>query len=239
MSARDGRRPSSVEMRTVRQIRKPRFAINPERSPDVAQKTIPLRIASTGETSPPASGRSGIPARPQHVQRRDRERAFAADIMTADSNSSAANTINVTASITLTETTAGELEIQNATSTAKTLTIDGQASSPSATVIAGSSSWNTRIFEIAGAGGAGVTVVFKDLEITGGRAHNGGGPAALGGGILIDGGQVTISNASIIGNHASGQPASTGQRGASGYQAPPVPQAETPEAAESTWQAVS
>ena len=142
------------------------------------------------------------------------EIALRADIMTADSNSSAANTINVTASITLTETTAGELEIQNATSTAKTLTIDGQASSPSATVIAGSSSWNTRIFEIAGAGGAGVTVVFKDLEITGGRAHNGGGPAgALGGGILIDGGQVTISNASIIGNHASG---ATGVNGAAG-----------------------
>ena len=103
------------------------------------------------------------------------ESAFRAAITTADSNNSGANTINVTASITLTDTSAGELEIQNGTGTAKTLTIEGQGSSPQAAVIAGSSSWNTRIFEIAGAGGAGITVVFKDLEITGGRAHNGGG----------------------------------------------------------------
>ena len=53
-----------------------------------------------------------------------------AAITTADSNSSDANTINVTASITLTDTSAGELEIQNGTGTAKTLTIEGQGSSP-------------------------------------------------------------------------------------------------------------
>ncbi len=103
------------------------------------------------------------------------ESALRAAITTADGNSSSANTINLTASITLTDTSAGELEIQNGTGTAKSLTIEGQGSFPSATVIAGSSSWHTRIFEISGAGGAGVTVLFKDLEITNGRALNGGG----------------------------------------------------------------
>ena len=52
-----------------------------------------------------------------------------------------------------------------------------------------------------------MTVVFKDLEITKGRAHDGGilgGAAALGGGILIDGGQVTLSNVSVTSNRASG-----------------------------------
>ena len=90
-------------------------------------------------------------------------------IATADSNSDSSNTIDITASITLTDTTAGQLEIQNGTSTAKTLTIEGQGALPSDTEIAGSSpSWNTRIFEIVSTGPASVTVVFKDLEITGG-----------------------------------------------------------------------
>ena len=148
----------------------------------------------------------------------------------------------MTALITLTDTSAGELEIQNGTGTAKTLTIEGQGSSPSAAVIAGSSSWNTRIFEIAGAAGAGTTVVFKDLEITDGRAHNGGGlggAVALGGGILIDGGQVTISNASITGNHASGASGANGAAGGIGLAGTPVPQAETREAGAFTWRAVN
>ncbi len=43
------------------------------------------------------------------------ESALRAAITTADSNNSGANTINVAASITLTDTSAGELEIQNGT----------------------------------------------------------------------------------------------------------------------------
>lgn len=131
-------------------------------------------------------------------------------IITADGNSSSTNTINLTTSITLTDTTAGQLVIQNATSTAKTLTIEGQGSSPSATILSGSSSWNTRILEMIGTGTASVTVVFKDLEITHGEMHDGGilgGTAALGGGLLIDGGQVTLSHVTLNNNVASVRPA--------------------------------
>ena len=110
-------------------------------------------------------------------------------------------------------------------------------------MIAGSSSWNTRIFEIAGAGGAGITVVFKDLEVTDGRAHDGGGlggTVALGGGILIDGGQVTISNASITSNRASGASGANGAaaRHRAGRRRRHS-QAETREAGAFTWRAVN
>ena len=111
-------------------------------------------------------------------------------IAAADSNTASANTIDVTASITLTDTAGGQLEIDNTTTTPKTLTIEGQGALPSDTAIAGSPTWNTRIFEIVGTGGAGVTVVLSDLTIEGGTAKDGGvlgGTAALGGGLLIDG----------------------------------------------------
>ena len=135
------------------------------------------------------------------------EAALRSAIATADSNPDSSNIIDITSSITLTDTSAGQLEIQNATSGAKTLTIEGLGAAPSSTVVDGSSSWATRIFEVAGTGAASVTVIFKDMEIAGGRAENGGvlgGTAALGGGLLIDGGQVTLSHVSIQRNHASG-----------------------------------
>ncbi len=141
------------------------------------------------------------------------ETALRTDIAAADSNSNsfADNVIELSGSITLTDTAAGQLEIDNSSSIAKTLTIEGQGSSPSDTVISGfdtpTSHWNSRIFEIVGTGAASITVVFRDLSITGGHADDGGvlgGTAALGGGILIDGGQVTLSNASVVGNNASG-----------------------------------
>ena len=95
----------------------------------------------------------------------------------------------------VTETGEGlELVIDNTTSMPKTLIISGQSLGPPYTEIAGSSSWNSRIFEIVGTGKASVNVLIKDLEITGGKAHDGGvlgGNTALGGGFLIDGGQVT------------------------------------------------
>ena len=127
------------------------------------------------------------------------------DIAAADSNQFADNVIELANSVALSETSDSQIVIENATSLAKTLTIEPQG--PASVKIQGSVGWNTRIFEIVGTGSASVTVVFKDLEITGGKAHDGGvlgGTAALGGGILIDGGQVTLSHASVIGNAVSG-----------------------------------
>ncbi len=95
-------------------------------------------------------------------------------IAAADSNSDADNAIAVTANIALTETGEGQLVIDNTTSTPKTLIISGQSLGPPYTEIAGSSSWNSRIFEIVGTGKASVNVLIKDLEITGGKAHDGG-----------------------------------------------------------------
>ena len=133
-------------------------------------------------------------------------------ILTAEGNSSSANTINLTASITLSDTSAGALEIPNSAGIAKNLVIEGVSRF---TTISASSSWNTRIIEIAGTATASVTVVFKDLTIKGGRAHDGGalgGNAALGGGLLIDGGQVTLSRVTITDNDASGAMGANGAR---------------------------
>ena len=104
------------------------------------------------------------------------------DIAAADSNGFADNVVELTGSIRLSDATAGQLVIANATSTPKTLTIVGQGPSASSTVISGSSSWNTRIFEVVGTTAASVTVVFKDLEITGGKAQDGG---VLGGNVAL------------------------------------------------------
>ncbi len=134
------------------------------------------------------------------------ESALRSDIAAANTNSFADNVIELSSSISLSDTAAGQLVIQNGTSTAKSLTIESQGASQS--VISGfTAGWNSRIFEIVGAGGAGVTVVFKNLVIEGGEAHDGGalgGTAALGGGILVDGGQVTLSGASMTKNYARG-----------------------------------
>ena len=138
-------------------------------------------------------------------------------ILTAEGNSSSANTINLTASITLSDTSAGALEIPNSAGIAKNLVIQG--ASRFTTISASSSSWNTRIFEIAGTATASVTVVFKNLTIKGGRAHDGGslgGNVALGGGILIDGGQVTLSHVAVTDNDASGAAGANGAAGAVG-----------------------
>ena len=140
------------------------------------------------------------------------ESQLRADIASAESNTSSDNTIDVTSSITLTDTSAGQLEIENTPSMAKTLTIEGTGPSD-ATSISGfysspTSEWDTRIFEIVDDASAGsLSVVLKDLRIFGGHAKDGGavgGTAALGGGILIDGGDVTLSSASVCNNGASG-----------------------------------
>ena len=134
-------------------------------------------------------------------------------ITLADQNVFAENVIELSGSITLTNASAGQLKIENDSGFAKTLTIEGQGSSSSDTVISGvdtpSAKWNTRIFEIE----PGVTVILKNLEVKGGHATDGGdlgGTAALGGGILIDGGQVTLSGAAVESNLAVGVPAASG-----------------------------
>jgi hypothetical protein len=140
-------------------------------------------------------------------------------IVTADSNSSPANTINITSSITLTDAAAGQLMIENATSTPKSLTIEGQGSRPSETNLSASSSLNSRVLEIVKAGTGSVTLILKDLTISGGHAHNGGalgGAAALGGGLLIDGGSVTLSHAVVTRNDATGSEGASGAAGGSG-----------------------
>ncbi len=143
-------------------------------------------------------------------------------IAAADDNSSAANMINITASITLNDDSAGQLVIQNGTSTAKSLVIEGQGTSATGSPILiteGVPPWNSRIFEIVGTGTASVSVIFKDLGIYGGRAHDGGvlgGMAALGGGLLIDGGQVTLSNATVESGAALGESGAIGAVGIGG-----------------------
>ena len=71
-------------------------------------------------------------------------------ITSADTNTSASNTINLTASITLTDGSAGELVVNNPTTTAKTLLIEGQKAQPSQTVLSGSASLNTGVLAVAG-----------------------------------------------------------------------------------------
>ena len=91
-----------------------------------------------------------------------------AAIASADSNNSSSNTINVTASIDLTDVAAGQMEVQNGTGTAKTLTIEGQGTSPSDTVIGDQlGRLAMREFEVVGTGTASVSVIFKDLAIAG------------------------------------------------------------------------
>ncbi len=135
------------------------------------------------------------------------EAELRAAIGVSDSNTSSSNTIDIVGSISLSDTTAGQLMIDNPTGIAKTLSIVGQGASPTATVLSGSSTWNTRILEVVDTGGASLTVKISDLEISGGHAHDGGalgGNAAVGGGLLIDGGQVTLSNAASRKQFGSG-----------------------------------
>src|SRR5262249_6835343 len=91
------------------------------------------------------------------------ESALRAALAAADSNGFADNTIELSGSITLSDAASGPLVIQNATSTAKTLTIEGPGTTSASAVISGSPALDSRIFEVVAAGTAGVTVVLKDL----------------------------------------------------------------------------
>ena len=134
-----------------------------------------------------------------------------AAIVAANSNASKSNTINLgTGTFDLTDTAAGELLIQdtNAKVPSKTLTIIGQVNNTQpVSTVEGGSGWSDRIFEIASASGAKMTVVFKKLYIENGHAANGGmqgGNDRLGGGILIDGGTVSLTDVGMQSNVANG-----------------------------------
>ena len=146
-------------------------------------------------------------------------------IATADSNSDASNTIILEAgTYVLTNTTLGQIVIQNSTSLpSKTLTIVGQGDGANSTIIQpGTSAWQDRIFEVVGTTGSNISVVFQDLAIAGGIATNGGilgGTAALGGGLLIDGGTVSLTHVAVQGDQADGAAGAAGGAGGKG-QAP-------------------
>ena len=142
-----------------------------------------------------------------------------AAIAAADSNGDASNTIVLEATTyVLTDTTAGQIVIQNGSSLAsKTLTIVGQGDGAGGTIIQpGTSAWQDRIFEVVGTTGSDISVVFQDLAIAGGNATNGGvlgGAAALGGGLLIDGGTVSMTRVAVKGNAADGAAGAAGAAG--------------------------
>jgi subtilase family serine protease len=97
-----------------------------------------------------------------------------AAISQADSNAYAYNTIELSAaSYLLSNTTDGELLIDNSSSlSGKALTITGQGSAN--TIISSVFNWQSRIFEIDGAAGKSLSVLFDDLAVEGGNAQNGG-----------------------------------------------------------------
>ncbi len=135
----------------------------------------------------------------------------------ANGNNDASNTINLAAgNYQLTDTTDGNLLIQDlAGIPSKTLKIIGAGDTKSF-IEPASSSWKTRIFEVIGKTGASVSVVFSNLQISGGKAHDGGvvgGTAALGGGLLIQGANVTLKDVWVNGNSARGGPGAQGLPG--------------------------
>ena len=149
----------------------------------------------------------------------------------ADSNSYAFNTIELSAaSYLLSNTTAGELLIDNSSSLpGKTLTIIGQGST--STVIGSVFNWQSRIFEIDSGAGKSLNVLFQDLAIEGGNAQNGGilgGVNALGGALLIDDATVTLADVVLSKNKAQGTyglggaavaPGQPGTQGGTGHNA--------------------
>ena len=135
-------------------------------------------------------------------------------INTAESNGDASNTIVLsTATYVLTDTTLGQIVIQNTSSLPnKTLTIVGQGET-STIIEPGLALWSDRVFEVVGTSQANVTVVFQGLSIEGGNATGGGilgGTAALGGALLIDGGTVEMTHVALTKNRAQGLAGASG-----------------------------
>ncbi len=135
-------------------------------------------------------------------------------VAAADANGFASEVITLSVSSIPYAVTGGQLLIQNtSTQKSKSFTITGQGESSS--IISALSV--SRVLEIVG--NNSLSVIFRGLAISGGRASDGGilgGSAALGGGLLIDGGNVALSSVAVMGNAASG---AAGAGGAGGHSA--------------------
>ncbi len=133
----------------------------------------------------------------------------------ADSNADATNTIELgPGTYTLTEAAGGSLLIQDLASGVanKSLTIEGAGSLQSTITPQGA----FRILQVVGTQSAGISVIFENVILEGGRALDGGvlgGRAGLGGGLLIDGGNVVLSSVLLADNTASGLSGVPGQAG--------------------------
>jgi hypothetical protein len=152
-----------------------------------------------------------------------------AAIENADSNAYYYNTIILSsANYVLSDSAAGELLINNSSSlSSKTLTITGQG--PASSIIGTDFNWHDRVFEIEGASGKPLNVVFQNLAIEGGNARNGGGVGgnrALGGGLLIEDAAVTLTDVFVDDNQAHGAAGSVGAGGQTGAQGGPGGDAE-------------
>ena len=148
---------------------------------------------------------------------------------TADSNSSASNTINLTASITLTDTAAGELSVAQRHGARQDSDHRGNGNESRSDAAFGfHDAQHRRAADRSGVSGS-VTVIVKDLTITNGQVNGASGSilgdsAAQGGGVSITGGKVTLSKVVIQGNNAIGANGNDGAEGADGSGAtPPKP----------------
>ncbi len=151
-----------------------------------------------------------------------------ADLLAADGNSDATNTITLTGQA-YQLTTASPLLVQNQNSgtvPTKTITIVGPAvasgKSPSAIIEPGANV-TTEILDVEG---TGIALTLENLAITGGKvvAAPANTPAvAQGGGIFIDGGTVTLSSVAVSGNVVQGASGINGGNGGSPGAPAPAP----------------
>jgi hypothetical protein len=146
------------------------------------------------------------------------EETLRAAILTANINGDASNTIELSGGVfSLSNISAGDIVIQNSSNLpAKTLEIVGVGPVPSK-VRPSVAVWNDRIFQVVG---STMTVTFKNFEISGGHAIDGGGvggETALGGGILIHGAHVTLEDMIVKENTAAGAAGINGLRGDIGF----------------------
>ena len=177
-----------------------------------------LAVGATDRSAISSSSSSRVCRRRSLRSRRESPTArssLRSAINQADSNADASNTIELgPGTYTLTEAAGGSLLIQDLASGVanKSLTIEGAGSLQSTITPQGA----FRILQVVGTQAAGVSVVFENVILEGGRAIDGGvlgGHAGLGGGMLIDGGNVVLSSVLLADNTASGLSGVPGKAG--------------------------
>ena len=143
------------------------------------------------------------------------ESGLRAAISAADTNSASSNTINITSSIVLSDTTAGPLVIENATDISKSLTLDGQGDLPA---ISGATTWDFRFIDVDhNPNEADESVDLENLDFEGGDEVSSTGDAQ-GGAIMLNGEDLTLSNDIVSGNKAKADNGTDGS-GQNGYNA--------------------